>query len=486
MPCIILFVTSSFGVSSLSFEDGLLRIDGLFSLAMFMLLQSLVALITPMGLKWRPWQFLNDSQQSAVHMRNLRDGLVQHPQNTIPAPSTMTSLDSNQCISLDPIYSPLQEDVLAFAPYATVPLSLVGSSLVLWAIFFDRKKLLKTVYHRLVFGMTILDWMYSFGMIVLGPWAVPSDYVYGRSGRGNQNTCTAAGVFLTLIFGTLWYSAFLALSFVMTIRWQWKERTIACCMEPFAHLIGSIYIISVGVSGAIVGVINPLRELPGWCWFSDFPPLCTSSNTYCLDNASVLVQPDCRRGETFREYEGIASWGFLIILWGVVVICMVAIVLTVRETEIRLQQYNTTGTSTSLRRTRETAVQALLYILALSVTFAPVSIMGVLSREREEHPNQHQAWKFFFALLTKLCSPLIGFFNSYIYFRKKFSSLTKDGNSLSFLLKLPVVGKWVSGTKARTPTAATPDTLGNTTLQPIVDVDEAMVTTADDKSHSID
>ena len=125
-----------------------------------------------------------------------------------------------------PLYTEAQATFLAIIPYFTAPWSVAGSSLILWSIWYDRKELLKHVYHRIMVGISFFDWMSSMGLLIFGPWAVPSDWPYGRSGRGTVGTCEASGFFLNLSFGAMWYTVFLAIHFVMLLRWEWKERWV--------------------------------------------------------------------------------------------------------------------------------------------------------------------------------------------------------------------------------------------------------------------
>ena len=135
----------------------------------------------------------------------------------------MTDVSLEQPIP-PPLYTSTQATILAILPYFSAPWSVAGSSLILWSIWYDRKELLKLVYHRLVLMISLFDFFNSLGMLVLGPWALPRDWEYGRSGRGTIATCEASGFFFTLLFGTMYYSVFLAIHFVMLLRWEWKER----------------------------------------------------------------------------------------------------------------------------------------------------------------------------------------------------------------------------------------------------------------------
>ena len=140
-------------------------------------------------------------------------------------------MSDGACINLDELYTRTQENALAIIPSLTAIPSLIGSYLILHDILFHYRTTLVTVYHRLILAMSVLDLLNSLGHIVLGAWTVPSDYAYGRPGHGNDQTCAASGWFFSLFWATMWYSAFLAFSFVMVVRWEWKERTIAVSHE---------------------------------------------------------------------------------------------------------------------------------------------------------------------------------------------------------------------------------------------------------------
>jgi hypothetical protein len=63
-------------------------------------------------------------------------------------------------------------------------------------------------------------------MIVLGPWALPKGYEYSVGAHGSVTTCTISGVFLNVIFGTMFYSLALAVYFLFLIRFEKKEPDI--------------------------------------------------------------------------------------------------------------------------------------------------------------------------------------------------------------------------------------------------------------------
>jgi hypothetical protein len=95
--------------------------------------------------------------------------------------------------------------LLAILPLLTAPLSVAGSSLIIYTILAERRKKLEGVYHRLMLGMSTADFISSLSMIVLGPWAVAQDASeFSPGARGNVRTCDASGFFLILGSGSMW------------------------------------------------------------------------------------------------------------------------------------------------------------------------------------------------------------------------------------------------------------------------------------------
>ena len=118
-----------------------------------------------------------------------------------------------------------------------------------------------------------------------------------------------------------------------------------------------------GAGALYSDVFNPLRHLPGWCWYADNPPFCSDNN-----------EKQCNRGDDNEIYSNI--FFDIIGAWIVIIICMTLIVLKVRQVERKLLQYTfesiapAFGASwrpqgnpshvASFTRTRATAWQSLL------------------------------------------------------------------------------------------------------------------------------
>jgi hypothetical protein len=184
-------------------------------------------------------------------------------------------------------YTRTQSIVLEYVVYFTAPFSVLGSILIIWVILYEGKKVLhKSPYHRILLGLSVLDFFNSMGVLVLGHWTVPeevSDVI--PNARGSFTTCNISGFFLNLLFGTLFYSATLALYFVAIIRFEKKEAWFARSIEPFGHFLAIVYPITSGCVAVLYDFMNPLGILPGWCWIGDYP------STFCRCFFRCLFRP---------------------------------------------------------------------------------------------------------------------------------------------------------------------------------------------------
>ena len=377
------------------------------------------------------------------------------------------------------MYTQPQVIALELIPFVTAPLSVLGSFSILWFLCCSRSRkeglLRESAYHRLMMGISVLDLLSSLGFILLGPWAVPSPEAdaFSHFNRGNIATCEAAGFVNTLNYGTWWYSGFLSVYFVLLVRYEWKERTIVRYVEPLAHAIGISYPIATGIFALVDDDFNPLRVLPGWCWYGDFPLYCGRDDR----------NETCERGENYEYLSNIALNSIILLLL-TIMISMVLIFLKVRHTESQLRKYavgeqQPQGNITAkLYRTRETAFQGLSYIGAFCASVFPLVIVKVIE-ENSADPDSKSAVLLAFALLTKFLVPLQvralvqdyclsgyfdrshsfsypfqqGFFNASVYLRKRVYKLTEDGECFSLLRKVPLLWWWIEN-KMKTPTTS--------------------------------
>jgi membrane protein insertase Oxa1/YidC/SpoIIIJ len=159
------------------------------------------------------------------------------------------------------------------------------------------------------------------------------------------------------------YSVFLALYFLLKVRFEWREATIARYVEPFGHFISIFFPLVMGSLKVKDNEISPVEVLPGWCGVSDFPPGCS------LDD-----EVECKRGARFGSS---MIFYFYVSFFIIIFIAMLMIILKVRQTELRMRRY-AGGRNRQLEMTNEAGKQALLYIGVFFLTFFPLGLLDLL------------------------------------------------------------------------------------------------------------
>jgi hypothetical protein len=101
---------------------------------------------------------------------------------------------------------------------------------------------LSSVYHRIIFFMSILDLIGSTAM-ALTTIPMPKDQIYAFEGGtyGTVATCEAQGIlFLYGIGGSFHYSSGLCLFYLCIIVFQMSDRKIRRYLEPSIHFFSNV------------------------------------------------------------------------------------------------------------------------------------------------------------------------------------------------------------------------------------------------------
>jgi len=197
---------------------------------------------------------------------------------------------------------------LSYVGCAVAPLSILGSSLTLRAIYYqyyskndhtnaavERTRLggssrnlhsqrqrqrhthKMTTYQRLLAGISIFDIIFSIPW-ALGPLPLPVPEEGGGiiPGYGNTQTCTAQGFFIQLGFCSFIYSHQLMLYFVLVIRYNVREAFMVTYIEPMLHAVPILY----GVVTAFLGLSWQVFNSAGvQCWVAGYPLGCEEDDS---------------------------------------------------------------------------------------------------------------------------------------------------------------------------------------------------------------
>ncbi|CAB9523450.1 expressed unknown protein [Seminavis robusta] len=334
------------------------------------------------------------------------------------------------------LYTPAQQAVLGYVSVLTGLGSFLGSLTIAYVIYHDAKKGRRvTPFERLMLGIATSDCLSSFGMSAMGPWAVPSsvDYVFGAV--GNWNTCDASGFFFSFINATSYYNLGLALYFLWTLRLEWRMETYAQRVEPLIHLVA--WISSAGVSSAsmVHKWYVPLYVLPGWCYFGVYPPRCNyyheDGQHHCERGGDIICPNDILCPDQILLSLTAGTTGWLLCAVGIT-ISMILLYLRVRHLDQRMQRY-AGSSSDAFRRSRETGIQACLYILAYYMISFPGFLQRLFLGSFPDTTPHNRRLYFGFCFVTKFVAPMGGIFNCYIFLRKRLGRLMSDGECLSFV-----------------------------------------------------
>lgn len=284
--------------------------------------------------------------------------------------------------SLTDIFSPAQVTALYIVVIPSKLLSALGSSLIVQHIlrYMLGGKVKTTSYHRLLFGLSLYDVAASVTMLI-SPF-LPDKLIAGSP------ACTATGfVFVYTIFSSILYNVSLSIYFLLIVRYQIKETTLASCFEPLCHVF------IVGVMGAVFAagipleIYNPL--FGGTCWAAAYPPGCATSD----DGSS------CTRGGTAGRIYGEGLHIAYILLFCTLLIANFMIYWTVRQTEKRTDRYNANETQS---QSRLAAIQSMLFCGAFFTTYTPSIILQLL-------PKSAEWWYYMMLILAGLTLPLQGY-----------------------------------------------------------------------------
>ena len=164
-------------------------------------------------------------------------------------------------------WPPLTDDFAALAPRYSGGVSVLASSIVIYLIFKSQTKL-RSIYHRIMLGMSSVD---ILGSLAMGLSTLPMprgssadmgyDYDWAGTRLGNVYTCNAQGFFFCLGIVCMYvYIASLCLYYTLAIAFKLKEERIVKYWEPFLHGVPLL----LGLANAIWPLVSGNIHHTGW------------------------------------------------------------------------------------------------------------------------------------------------------------------------------------------------------------------------------
>lgn len=325
-----------------------------------------------------------------------------------------------------------QRVALIVAPFFSGALSLLGSCAILHLQFKRKSAVSNHVYHRILLGISIVDVIASLNH-VLGFVMVPKGFFLGA--QGNTVSCSLNGFLFHLGSASSLYTLGLCLYFWCHIRLKLKDAFLARYVEPWIHGISLVIPIAAGIWAWIAGVLNPLELTAGWCYTNEYPPRC-----------STMAHVSCERGENYSTIARITGLGITIPVWVGILILMLLIWCYVRHQELKAHRFQFDDECGNMKQTKQTAVQALLYVGGFFLTYIFPIINHFVFPAFSEPLTEHRTAIFTLAFLTKFFLPLQGFFNFIVYVRPRLRRLAHENPEDS---QLSLIWQVVTGGRLR-------------------------------------
>ena len=333
-------------------------------------------------------------------------------------------------VSLETVYTSLTGIRITIT---TASLSAVASLLIIFIIFRSKTKM-KSVYHRIMFGMSCYDILQSVAMAVTTV-PMPKDMIYQQFEGlivGTDMSCRAQG--FVFIFGSMastTYNAVLCWYYLCVLHFQLQDEIIKRHIEPlFFHVLPIAYGATMASLSWTFDVIHPSPLAP-WCSAMPYP-------YWCTDESDCLHREGYGSGRSWAlRTASLSILGFLFVATVIsLIIVVVSVYLRERNfsktvndvtTELdakddqRIQAYRE-----DLAMTKSTMRQSLYYVAAAVAVFIvpfirSISNLNHLNNAESSAAETSAVLQIFHVLLR----PSQGLFNLLIFVNHKIWALRR-------------------------------------------------------------
>mmetsp|Transcript_6927 Transcript_6927/g.13063 ORF Transcript_6927/g.13063 Transcript_6927/m.13063 type:complete len:319 (-) Transcript_6927:734-1690(-) len=247
-------------------------------------------------------------------------------------------------------FSPWNTPYAVWAPRCSGSLSTV-SSLIIMYIILRSKTGLSSIYHRIMFCMSIADIIVSVCM-ALGSLPMPSympkeeefGYHWAGARLGNTGTCTAQGFLVSFATSCMpTYNLMLCVYYFCAIYLNMSENRIRKRVEPFLHVFPVTICLALALIPLPFDLYNPSMIAYAWCGAVPYPYEC-------------YLYPDeieCIRGDPKvmkMAYRTISTCSAVLI--SLIIILLSLVIKNIIETDRMLKQLSNQFQGTNLVVTR--------------------------------------------------------------------------------------------------------------------------------------
>ena len=140
-------------------------------------------------------------------------------------------------------------------------LSCAGSGYIVQDVLRNPNKRSKSIYHRIMVGLSTMDILSSFFFWVLGSWVMPEGS--WQWAVGNITTCDiAAFLGMTGWLGSALYHCSLTTYYLLQLKYNWADRRIKN-IEKWLHIVPWSISLVYGIVGLTTKSFGPAPA--GFC-----------------------------------------------------------------------------------------------------------------------------------------------------------------------------------------------------------------------------
>lgn len=303
--------------------------------------------------------------------------------------------DEPNSIPTDWLFTASQEQWVAFLPFPGGIVSILASCIIILIVC--RSKF-DSSYKRILFGLSVSDVVISI-VWILDPFLLPRATSHREFAIGNETTCNMIGVLTHFAISNTFYAAFLALYFMLTIRFRILPDTFAKGVERWMHLFIGVFSIAACVISLQFRLYGEKQNAPA-CWTVDT----------CIDENGAEI---CN--ETVRQWAVVVSGMVPMVVCCLVLIgANLAICCHVRRLMLRGSMVST-NSSTQTNRTHMVATQSFWYVTVYLATWIWVWFCSMIDPQYLSIPSRR-----FFVVMAGFCTPFTGLFNLLVYLRPRY------------------------------------------------------------------
>jgi hypothetical protein len=318
---------------------------------------------------------------------------------------------------------PWETDYAALVPRFTGSISAVSSALIIYIIRRSQTRL-SSIYHRIMFGMSLADVCGSIAMALTSlpmPSYMPKEEIFGYHWAGtrigNTLTCNVQGFFATFGMGCLFnYNAMLCLYYACAIAFGMREKNIKKYVEPILHGLPLLVALTFSLLPLFHQMYNPGVSAYAWCGPLPYPDECTMYDGL-----------ECIRGNgRIKKVIQILVSTIIVCDFACIIVSLLLVIYKVIQTDhviVKLsKRYKDCGHPEMEKvlqkhhNTKVVILQASSYIAAFLLGIIPPALLSLGAIQTSDRDGNMAD---FFEKLMLVLLPLQGFFNFVIFVSHK-------------------------------------------------------------------